>query len=209
VLISNADVTAATLHPSSSERRTIMVRPNGVVRAFLWRSSGPSSAVGDGWHPPPARLQLTRSSEVTTRRRLRLRVLQACVCGELTLGEPLALQRRCSGAAPASASQTFASSSPASTWPRSTSASLNESGAYNRGCEQAPPASASLVCLIDHVARPRGSSRRWCGSGPMPCPTAALPAAPPTCPMLHHYDHDRPPASLARQALIAWLQARA
>lgn len=159
-----------------------MARPNGVVRAFLWRSSGPSSAVGDGWHPPPARLQLTRSSEVTTRRRLRLRVLQACVCGELTLGEPLALQRRCSGAAPASASQTFASSSPASTWPRSTSASLNESGAYNRGCEQAPPASASLVCLIDHVARPRGSSRRWCGSGPMPCPTAALPAAPPTCP---------------------------
>jgi hypothetical protein len=95
VLISNADATAATLHPSSSERRTIMVRPNGVVRAFLWRSSGPSSAVGDGWHPPPARLQLTRSSEVTTRRRLRLRVLQACVCGELTLGEPLVLQRRC------------------------------------------------------------------------------------------------------------------
>src|ERR687897_752527 len=36
VLTSNALATAATLHPSSSTRRTITARPNGVVRAFLW-----------------------------------------------------------------------------------------------------------------------------------------------------------------------------
>ena len=36
VLTSNAVATAATLHPSSSTRRTITARPNGVVRAFLW-----------------------------------------------------------------------------------------------------------------------------------------------------------------------------
>jgi hypothetical protein len=36
VLTSNALATAVTLHPSSSTRRTITGRPNGVVRAFLW-----------------------------------------------------------------------------------------------------------------------------------------------------------------------------
>src|ERR687897_2762062 len=36
VLTSNALAAAATVHPSSSTRRTITARPNGVVRAFLW-----------------------------------------------------------------------------------------------------------------------------------------------------------------------------
>jgi hypothetical protein len=36
VLTAKALAAAATVHPSSSTRRTITARPNGVLRAFLW-----------------------------------------------------------------------------------------------------------------------------------------------------------------------------
>jgi hypothetical protein len=58
VLTSNALATAATLHPSSSTRRTMTARPNGVVRAFLGAFIRVlPRQLGDGSHQPPARLQ--------------------------------------------------------------------------------------------------------------------------------------------------------